>query len=69
MKKKIEFAIGLLAVTEVVYKLAECPSCEDNLLMFKVPGYVHLLFWGFGATMIFYNVYKANTIKEEEQKS
>jgi len=66
MKKKTEFLIGLLALTEVIYKIVKCPSCEDNLLLFKVPGYVHLLFWGLGAIIIFYNVYKANSVKKEE---
>ena len=69
MKKKTEFVIGLLALTEVIYKIVKCPSCEDNLLMFQVPGFVHLLFWGVGAIIIFYNVYKANSIKEKEQSS
>ena len=66
MKRKFEFVIGLLALTEVIYKIITCPSCEDNLLMFQVPGFVHILFWGIGATMIFYNVYKANWAKKEE---
>ena len=69
MKKKTEFIIGLLALTEVIYKIAKCPSCEDNLFMFKVPGFVHILFWGLGATIIFYNVYKANRTKKEEEQS
>ena len=68
MKKKIEFIIGLLALTEVTYKLVKCPSCEDNLLMFQVPGFVHILFWGLGAIIIFYNVYKANWGKKKRSK-
>jgi len=71
MKKKTEFVIGLLALTEVIYKIVKCPSCEDNLFMFQVPGFVHLLFWGLGAVIIFYNVYKANmnTKQIENEKS
>ena len=69
MKKKTEFIIGLLALSEVIYKIIKCPSCEDNLLWFQVPGFVHILFWGLGGGILMYKVYKANWAKKEMEQS
>jgi len=66
MKNKIEFMLGLLALSEVTYKIANCPNCEDNLLWFQVPGFVYILFWGLGGIAMFYNVYKANWANKEK---
>ncbi len=67
MKKKFEFIIGLLALSEVTYKIINCPNCEDNLLWIQVPGLVHILFWGLGTIIMFYKVYKANWAKKGEE--
>ena len=60
MKKKFELFIGLFALLNVVYKIAVCLNCDDNILWFEVSGIVYTLFWTFLAVMILHGVYKAN---------
>ena len=66
MKKKFSFAMGLLALLELVYKLVKCPSCESEIFGFQVPGIVYIFFWGILATIILFDVYKANWAEKEE---
>lgn len=65
MKKKFAFVMGLFALLELIYKLIKCPSCESEIFWFQVPGFVYLLFWGILATIILYDVYKANRVKKK----
>lgn len=68
MKKKLEFAIGIIALVEVFHKLMTCPSCEDTFFWINVPGYVYLLLWLFLAILILYGVYKANLGTKRKEK-
>jgi len=67
MKKKFDLVLGCVALLEVVYKLFTCPTCEDSILWFEVPGWGHILFWGVAASALFYNVYKANWGQQEKE--
>ena len=66
MKKKFDLVIGLFALANVIYKLIQCPSCEDHFFFFNVPGFVYILIWTFLAGVLLYGVYKANWGNMEE---
>jgi len=66
MKRKFEFIIGLFALLSVVYKLIQCPNCEDSILWFKVSGWVYILFWAIIAVIIFVEVYRENYVKVDK---
>lgn len=66
MKAKFTFVIGIIMLIELIYKLITCPTCEDSIFMFKVPGLVKILFLAVLAAGCFYNVYdnRVKIVKE-----
>ena len=66
MKNKLKLVIGIVILTDLIYKIATCPSCEDNIFMFQVHGYVRILFLLILAIGLLYPVYKENRAKKEE---
>lgn len=66
MKKIINLVIGLMAVASVIYKLVQCPSCDDRILGFTVPGYVYILFWSALAVVLLFAFYKENWVDKQK---
>ena len=65
MKGKFNLIIGLIALTQVIYYLVNCPTvdCEGSIFGFPIPGFAYLLIWGFITVSILYGVYKDNKAK------
>jgi len=66
MKRKFSFVMGLYLILEIVWKLATCANCEDNIFMFQVSAFIKYLFLAILATGCLYPVYVENWAKKEE---
>ncbi len=66
MKKKFSFIVGLFALSQAIFKVVTCLSCDDSIFGFKIPGLLYVLFWTFLSIVILYDVYKVNWANKQK---
>lgn len=69
MNNKINLVLGLVMLSELIYKIVTCPSCEDNIFMFQVHGYARILFLLILTIALLYPVYKEKIANKEEEQN
>lgn len=65
MKQKLNLVIGIYFLTELMYKIFTCPSCQDSILWIEVSGFVKILYYITLVALCFYAVYLDNWAKKE----
>ena len=58
--------IGLIAMLNVIYKIATCLNCDERILGFEIPGIVYLAIWSVVAASSCIGFYKANWVETKE---
>ena len=65
MKFYLFLVLGILSITNIIYRIATCPSCDTNFLSFPISGYMDLAIQSV-FTVVFLNAankeYKKNKV-------
>ncbi len=56
MKNTLNIIVFVMAIINVIYKLATCITCEENFLTVNVSGPVYLTIWSIISIIILYEI-------------